>query len=106
MLETLCMLAFFSSEPVVIEAMVYDGTNGAALRSWSNGKVVESPVLEPTAINPSGCYVQVFTLEGTMIGIVGDSIIKGIKGEFHPCNPDIFAATYEPVEDTEEGDDA
>ena len=27
----------------------------------------------------------------------GDWIIKGIKGEFYPCKPDIFEATYEPV---------
>jgi hypothetical protein len=29
---------------------------------------------------------------------MGDWIIKGIKGEFYPCKPDIFAATYESVE--------
>jgi hypothetical protein len=27
----------------------------------------------------------------------GDWIIRGIKGEFYPCKPDIFAATYEAV---------
>lgn len=27
----------------------------------------------------------------------GDWIITGIKGEFYPCKPDIFAATYEPA---------
>ena len=37
------------------------------------------------------------TLEGTMTANVGDWIIKGIKGEFYPCKPDIFAATYEPA---------
>lgn len=29
---------------------------------------------------------------------VGDYIIKGVKGEFYPCKPDIFLATYEKVE--------
>ena len=29
----------------------------------------------------------------------GDSIIQGVKGEFYPCKPDIFEATYEPVTD-------
>jgi hypothetical protein len=28
----------------------------------------------------------------------GDWIIKGVKGEFYPCKPDIFDATYEPVD--------
>jgi hypothetical protein len=27
----------------------------------------------------------------------GDWIIRGVQGEFYPCKPDIFAATYEPV---------
>jgi hypothetical protein len=29
---------------------------------------------------------------------LGDWIIRGVQGEFYPCKPDIFAATYEPVE--------
>lgn len=28
----------------------------------------------------------------------GDWIITGVKGERYPCKPEIFAATYEPVE--------
>jgi hypothetical protein len=27
-----------------------------------------------------------------------DWIIRGVKGEFYPCKPDIFEATYEAVE--------
>jgi hypothetical protein len=38
------------------------------------------------------------TLEGTMTASEGDFIIKGVKGEFYPCKPDIFAATYDPAE--------
>ena len=38
------------------------------------------------------------TLEGLMVGIEGDYIIKGIKGEIYPCKPDIFEATYEKAE--------
>ena len=39
------------------------------------------------------------TLEGDMQASVGDWIIRGIAGEFYPCKPDIFEATYEPVEE-------
>lgn len=31
------------------------------------------------------------------IATEGDWVIKGIKGEYYPCKPDIFEATYEPV---------
>lgn len=37
------------------------------------------------------------TLEGEMRADLGDWIICGVKGEFYPCKPDIFDATYEPV---------
>lgn len=43
--------------------------------------------------------VQIPTLEGTMTANPGDWIITGVKGERYPCKPDIFAATYEPVDD-------
>ena len=42
-------------------------------------------------------YVEIKTLEGTMRGEIGDWIIRGVKGEFYACKPDIFGATYEPV---------
>jgi len=34
------------------------------------------------------------TLEGGHIVCPGDWIIEGIAGEFYPCKPDIFEATY------------
>ena len=43
----------------------------------------------------------VLTLEGPLTISDGDWIIRGIAGEFYPCKPDIFAATYEPVEAAE-----
>jgi hypothetical protein len=45
--------------------------------------------------------LSIATLEGDMWVAVGDWIIKGVKGEFYPCKPDIFDATYEPAEDTQ-----
>lgn len=42
--------------------------------------------------------VEITTLEGIMRADPGDWIITGIKGERYPCKPDIFEATYEPVE--------
>jgi hypothetical protein len=41
------------------------------------------------------------TLEGGHVVCPGDWVITGVKGEHYPCKPDIFAATYEPVEDTQ-----
>jgi len=60
---------------------------------------------------PEGCYVDadgkrtedangrigllIPTLEGLMLGVQEDWIIRGVKGELYPCKPDIFSATYE-----------
>lgn len=38
------------------------------------------------------------TLEGNMKANVGDYIIKGLKGEFYPCKPDVFHEKYEVIE--------
>lgn len=45
--------------------------------------------------------IRIQTLEGDMLARQGDWVIKGVKGEFYPCKPDIFEATYEPVEPCE-----
>jgi len=41
--------------------------------------------------------IAIETLEGEMRATVGDYIIKGVKGEFYPCKPDIFEASYDEV---------
>lgn len=41
--------------------------------------------------------LRISTLEGVMAASKGDYIIKGVKGEFYPCKPDIFEMTYEKV---------
>jgi hypothetical protein len=47
---------------------------------------------------PSGSIGEIKTLEGWMLVTTGDWIITGVKGEHYPCNPDIFAMTYEVAE--------
>ena len=87
----------YRKKPIIIEAIQYTGNNGQQIRDWSNGACYDSPVLELRAGNPTGEYIQIDTLEGVMTAIVGDWIIRGIKGEFYPCKPDIFSATYEEI---------
>ena len=42
--------------------------------------------------------LMIQTLEGDMMASVGDWVIRGVKGEFYPCKPEIFEKTYEPVD--------
>lgn len=82
----------FRKKPVVIDAWLFDGKPaGAAIEDMAQGKVRMS-------FEPSKYFLRVETLEGSMRADEGDYIIKGIKGEFYPCKPDIFEASYELAE--------
>ena len=41
--------------------------------------------------------ININTLKGIMLASKGDWVIKGVKGEYYPCKPDIFEATYEQI---------
>ena len=83
-------------KPVVIEAMRYTGEqeNIYLLLKWAHGGL---PPEANTILTPQYSGMLVRTLEGYLHASVGDWIIRGVKGEFYPCKPDIFAATYEPA---------
>ena len=77
----------FRKKPVVIDAVQYKkGMKHPAIKTAYDYQDGNKP-----------CGVGINTLEGFMSVEPGDWIIKGIKGEFYPCKPDIFEATYEPV---------
>ena len=82
----------FKKKPIVIEAMQFDvGSTGNIERFCPKARV---------KVDYKGAaFLSIETLEGVMRADLNDWIIKGVKGEFYPCKPDIFAATYEPVED-------
>ena len=82
----------YRKKPVVIEALLYRGNGDAARR-----EVGEFMGVLPRWAFPVGLALHISTLEGDMVAQPGDYIIKGIAGEFYPCKPDIFKATYEPV---------
>lgn len=45
-------------------------------------------------------FIWIDTLEGKIVGNVGDWLIRGIAGELYPCKHEIFEKSYEPVEYT------
>ncbi len=82
----------FRKKPVVIEAVQFD-RNMTEVCNFIGGVNGEQYVARP----PDA--IGIVTLEGTMWASRRDWIIKGVQGEFYPCKPDIFAETYEPVEE-------
>lgn len=79
----------FRKKPVVIDAIRFNGNNYVDICEFVGNKnmVVASELP----------HITIVTLEGNMIALPGDWIIRGVKGEFYPCKPDIFEATYESV---------
>jgi hypothetical protein len=85
-------MAKFRKKPVVIEAVL----NSADLKPADLHALTGS---FNDRLRIEGRCIFIETLEGVMKADEGDWIIKGVKGEFYPCKPDIFEATYERVED-------
>lgn len=84
----------YRKKPVVIEAVQWTGNNIDEIGDFMGHSATMT--LNDSFVIP--------TLEGDMYAAEGDWIIKGVKGEFYPCKPDIFKMTYESVEEMDEPD--
>ncbi len=93
----------FRKKPVVINAWPVRQLIAQAAMNWQH---LPSAVRDAYDSHVPGVGIVftdskmfVRTLEGEMTAEIDDMLIRGVKGEFYPCKPDIFAATYEQVED-------
>lgn len=98
----------FRKRPVVIEARQITGSTveSFAVYQWVEANTAGSfepyttpPPTSGVSIDPGTGNMLIATLEGVMQAAFGDWIIRGVEGEFYPCKPAIFEATYEPVEE-------
>lgn len=80
----------FKKKPVVIDATNND--NPFNVMKWA-------AQFEDNELHwrVEGDNIIIPTLEGEMVANKGDWVIRGVAGEYYPCKPDIFAATYEPA---------
>ena len=91
-------MAKYRKKPVVIEAFQWTGDNlreiidftglHESAKKWTWEEYEKVVALQG---------LKIFTLEGPLNASPGDYIIKGVQGEFYPCKPDIFEATYDRV---------
>lgn len=93
----------YRKKPVEVDAIQWDGNNLVQCIRFMGQRVnladrIESDKFDDyrEIIRKNGLKIN--TLEGVMNVDIGDYIIRGIKGEFYPCKPDIFDRTYEQVE--------
>jgi hypothetical protein len=78
----------YRKKPVVIQAVRWNGDNFDEVYAFMQGS-------DRHITNTINKEIVIHTLEGDVTASVGDWIIRGVKGEYYPCKPDIFAATYE-----------
>lgn len=98
-------MAKYRKKPVVVEAFQYDGdliySNGERYcPEWARD-AFQNGTMYFDSLDCEEPPVELFidTLEGKHHVSVGDFIIRGVHGELYPCKPDIFAKTYELVEE-------
>lgn len=85
----------YRKKPVVIEARRVTAETMEDVARWCRGEIIQGI---------TNSFLQVKTLEGYMAATDGDYMIRGVKGEFYPCKPDVFEETYEEVGHTESRD--
>lgn len=80
-------MARYKTKPCEIEAIQWTGKNIIELLDWGQGKILWNDVDD----------LFIDTLEGRMKASINDYIIKGLRGEFYPCKPDVFEKKYEKI---------
>ena len=88
-------MAKYRKKPVVIEAIQLTDESVVEIINWTTDYI---NIEIDTDENDNIIGMIIPTLEGAMKASMNDYIIKGIQGEFYPCKPEIFEATYELVE--------
>lgn len=83
----------FRKKPVLIEAIQFTGSPSVDYMMDKWGAPFQRAMSAHQEINE----LRIATLEGVHTANLRDWIIKGVKGEFYPCKPDIFEATYDEV---------
>ena len=86
----------FRKKPVIIEAVQLRPDTVQECYDFIDKKAGNFPETG-RGIDPVDGKFKITTLEGVMVAEIDDWIIKGVKGEFYPCKPDIFEKTYEEV---------
>lgn len=87
------MIQKYTKKPVTIEAIQFKEENIPTIKDWL-GENLAQLSSEDRYRNPQYHWIIRDYLEGDMKITEGDYIIRGVNGEFYPCKPDIFYATY------------
>jgi len=84
----------FRKKSIEIEAIEFTRLNWEEIKQFTNN-TAHTLMIERRINGKCTCVIP--TLEGEYIANENDWIIKGVKGEFYSCKPDVFGLTYEKI---------
>lgn len=87
-------MAKFRKKPVEIEAWQFDAPTFIPQPNWFVQAMDAGKIYYQGGESP---YYTIRTIQGRMRARPGDWIIRGAMGEIYTCDPEAFAATYEPA---------
>jgi hypothetical protein len=91
-------MAQYRKNSIVIDAIQWTGNNFDKCMNFMETNHGNKIVYEDYEEKVSRTGILIIdTLEGSMTCSKNDYIIKGIKGEFYPCKPNIFEQTYTKI---------
>ena len=85
-------MARYRKKPVEIEAIQFISDNIEKVYEMLGDNLIVTPTADGEGLYH---YVKIYGLDMELSW--NDYIIKGVKGEFYPCKPDIFELTYEKI---------
>lgn len=87
----------YRKRPVIVEAIQWTGHNEQELRDWTGGKFETIPRAD--RVDPEVDAEVWDKLHSTWVGVkTGQSVLRGVKGEFYPIDEEVLAETYELVD--------
>ena len=88
-------MAKYRTKPCEIEAVQWNGDNLDEIIQFADKKNLMVKFKQ----NAKAPELKIKTLEGNMEASFDDYIIRGLRGEYYPCKPDVFEKKYELIKE-------
>ncbi len=89
----------YRKKPIVIDAIQWTGDNDTDIHRFAPNHFYAVDPEDRTNSDDPDCTAAILDdLHSTWVGVkTGQWIIRGVKGEYYPCDAEVFATTYEPL---------
>lgn len=90
-------MTLYQKKPLQIEAVQWTGDNAQEMEAFA-GESFDTNALRLGLAAATGDAAIYDLLHRTWILVkLSDWVLRGVRGEFYPCDKEVFAQTYEKV---------